>query len=197
MNESADNRSNILAIGLRLFSERGYEAVGIAELCELAGITKPTLYHYFGSKRGLLDAILDERGGRMLALLRPAAAYEPGDRARGVALGLERVAGVFARVAREDPAFARLRLSLAFAPPDNEAFAAASAFNQEVFALLESFFAAAAEEHGNMRGRARPYAASFIGTIDTYVGLFLAGRLALDEPELAAAVKQFMHGIYS
>ena len=30
---------------------KGYDAVGVQEIVDTAGITKPTLYYYFGSKR--------------------------------------------------------------------------------------------------------------------------------------------------
>jgi TetR/AcrR family transcriptional regulator len=53
-----DNRSALLTHALQLFAARGYDAVGVQEIVEAAGITKPTLYHYFGSKRGLLDTLL-------------------------------------------------------------------------------------------------------------------------------------------
>ena len=53
-----DNRENILTCALELFYQRGYDAVGIQEICQAAGITKPTLYHYFGSKYGLLEVLL-------------------------------------------------------------------------------------------------------------------------------------------
>ena len=32
------------------FMPRGYDAVGVQEIAQKAGITKPTLYYYFGSK---------------------------------------------------------------------------------------------------------------------------------------------------
>ena len=32
-----------------------------------------------------------------------------------------------------------------------------------------------------MKGRSRAYAAAFIGTVDTYVGLYLADRIELSE----------------
>ena len=54
-----DNRENILTCALELFYQRGYDAVGIQEICQAAGITKPTLYHYFGSKYGLLEVLLE------------------------------------------------------------------------------------------------------------------------------------------
>ena len=35
-----DNRENILTCALELFYQRGYDAVGIQEICQAAGITK-------------------------------------------------------------------------------------------------------------------------------------------------------------
>ncbi len=53
-----DNRTNILSQALSLFAARGYEGVGVQEIVDAANITKPTLYHYFGSKEGLLTELL-------------------------------------------------------------------------------------------------------------------------------------------
>ena len=55
-----ENRQKILECALELFFRRGYDAVGIQEICQSAGVTKPTLYHYFGSKYGLLEKLLEE-----------------------------------------------------------------------------------------------------------------------------------------
>src|SRR6266540_3243600 len=55
-----DNRSKILTNAIKLFSLRGFDAVGVQEIADAVGVKKPTLYHYFGSKSGLLKAILDE-----------------------------------------------------------------------------------------------------------------------------------------
>jgi TetR/AcrR family transcriptional regulator len=192
MDLETGNRATILETALSLFAERGYEAVGVAELCEVSGITKPTLYHYFGSKRGLLDAILGERGGRLVSLIEEASIY-----AHDVPLGLERIAFAFARFAKEDANFARLRLTLAFAPPSSEAGAAAASLNDRIFADVEAFFREAARDHGNMKGRSKPYAAAFIGTVDTYVGLYLAKRTALSDDIVRGMVRQFMYGIFS
>ena len=49
-----DNRELILNAALDLFYARGYDAVGVQEIVDRAGVTKPTLYYYFGSKLGLL-----------------------------------------------------------------------------------------------------------------------------------------------
>jgi TetR/AcrR family transcriptional regulator len=192
MQETGGNREHILGTGLRLFAERGYEAVGVGEICGFSGITKPTLYHYFGSKRGLLDAIVAERGGPLLASVKEAARYD-----HDVRLGLERLAFAFARAAQADGDFARLRLAMSFAPPASEPGAAAAAFNQALFLAVEEFFRQAALDHGNMKGRSRAFAGTFIGTLDSYTGFWLAGLGLLDEATLRHALRQFMYGIFS
>jgi TetR/AcrR family transcriptional regulator len=56
-----ETRSNdrILLKALELFSEKGYDATSVREICEAAGVTKPTLYHFYGSKEGVYRAIVE------------------------------------------------------------------------------------------------------------------------------------------
>ena len=55
----------LLDAALDLFYAKGYDAVGVQEIVDRAGVTKPTLYYYFGSKIGLLRNLL-ERGYNIL-----------------------------------------------------------------------------------------------------------------------------------
>ena len=48
----------ILSTALDLFAVKGYDATAVREICEAAGITKPTLYHFFGSKDGVFQALV-------------------------------------------------------------------------------------------------------------------------------------------
>jgi AcrR family transcriptional regulator len=52
-------RERVLDAALQLFGERGYDATSIAEIGERAGIAKSVLYHYFGSKAKLYEAVLE------------------------------------------------------------------------------------------------------------------------------------------
>ena len=52
---SDDTRAELLARALDLFAAYGYDGVGVQQICDAAGVTKPTLYHHFGNKRGLLE----------------------------------------------------------------------------------------------------------------------------------------------
>jgi AcrR family transcriptional regulator len=191
MDQDGGNRAALLSAALTAFSERGYDGVGVAELCDACSVTKPTLYHWFGSKRGLLDAVLAEHGEP----LRQAVEAVP--YGRDVKTGLEQVALAMAGAASANPGFARLRLALAFAPPASEGFEAGAGLNDALFAAVERFFKTAEKDHGNMKGRSRAYAATFIGTVDTCTALFLAGRGTLGDTVIRGAVKQFMHGIFS
>ena len=52
-------RETIIDTSARLFAEQGYHATGINELCDANDLGKGALYHYIGSKEGLLAAIHD------------------------------------------------------------------------------------------------------------------------------------------
>jgi AcrR family transcriptional regulator len=187
-----DTRAALLTCALRLFMARGYEAVGVQEIVEAAGVTKPTLYHYFGSKRGLLETLLAEEFNQLYQDVRQAADYH-GD----LPLTLEKVTRAYFNFARSQRDFYRFQLALWFSPSKSEAFLAAERWNQQLFRMIEALFAEAVEQHGNMRGRQRAYAATLVGMINTYIGLALNGYTELDEALLNQAVHQFMHGIFS
>lgn len=53
-----------------LLAEAGYEGFSIRRLTALCGYTAPTIYHHFGDKPGLLDAVLQRRFEELLRMLR-------------------------------------------------------------------------------------------------------------------------------
>lgn len=187
-----DSRSQILASALRLFAARGYDAVGTQEIVDDAGLTKPTLYHYFGSKQGLLDALLAAHYDDLLERVASAADYHhdlPGT--------LNRVAAAYFAYAAEHPEFYRMQLSMWFAPRHSVSYQSMARLAGRQQALLEALFLAAADDHGNMRGRHEAYAATFLGMINTYIGLALNDLATINDHLVYRAVHQFMHGIFS
>ena len=186
------NRENILDKALDLFTSRGYDAVGVQEIAEAAAITKPTLYHYFGSKQGLLKSLLTVRFDRLVEKVREAARY-----AGDLPLSLRKIAAAYFGFAGEDPVSYRLLLSLFFAPREGGAAEAIGKINGAQFSLLEELFVGASADHGNMHGRHAMYAATYLGLINNCIALALNGYLELDGALLERAVHQFEHGIYS
>jgi TetR/AcrR family transcriptional regulator len=186
-----DNRSKILACAIDLFSSRGFDAVGVQEVADAAGLKKPTLYHYFGSKSGLLKTVLDETFVDLFAAL------EGVEYNRNVVEPLEAIASHYFGFARKRRSFYRMQLAMWFSPPESETFKAVAQVNERQQQILESLFLQAASDHGNMQGRHRAYAATFLGMLNTYIALGLNGYAKLDENLVKKAVHQFMHGIFS
>ena len=62
-----------------LFYNRGIRAVGVDEIVERAGATKPSLYRSFGSKDELAAAYLTDYDARFWARFEAGAAQHPGD----------------------------------------------------------------------------------------------------------------------
>jgi AcrR family transcriptional regulator len=187
-----NNRENLLNCALEMFAARGYEAVGVQEIADAAGIKKPTLYHYFGSKSGLLSTLLTEHFDAFFETLQAAANYQ-GD----VTMSLRAVAGGYFNFSRQNPRLYRFYLSMWFAPPSSDPFKACLSLNERQQQLMETLFVNAATDHGNMKGRQRTYAASFLGMVNTYVMLILNGYAEPDETLVYSMVHQFMHGIFS
>jgi AcrR family transcriptional regulator len=80
-------RERVLAAALELFGERGYDATSIADIGDRAGIAKSLLYHYFGSKAKLYEAVLEAETRD--ALKRVAAAVPSDREAARVRAGVE------------------------------------------------------------------------------------------------------------
>jgi len=60
-------RRRVLQAAELLFARGGYEATGMADVAERAGVGVGTLYHHFPDKRALLLALIDDWGDRELA----------------------------------------------------------------------------------------------------------------------------------
>jgi AcrR family transcriptional regulator len=80
----ASRREAILTAASRLFSVRGYQAVGVDDIGAAAGITGATVYYHFPSKAAILDAALTrcleslffDFSGALNAAATPGAALE-------------------------------------------------------------------------------------------------------------------------
>jgi AcrR family transcriptional regulator len=96
-------RDRVLAAALDLFATKGFDATSIAEIGERAGIGRSVLYHHFGSKAGLFEALAAEENRRIVTRVRTAADAGAQRRLRpGIDAYLEALA--------ERPAAARLLL---------------------------------------------------------------------------------------
>ena len=56
---SEETRNHILKAAQRLFSTNGYDATGVAEICQAAGVSKGAFYHQFPSKQAVFLKLLE------------------------------------------------------------------------------------------------------------------------------------------
>jgi AcrR family transcriptional regulator len=129
-----DTKARIVREALRLFLKKGYERASLSDIATAVGITKPAIYHHFGGKDEVLQAVLtlffDEMGrwsaerfascGTLREFLEAVfSSVGAFHRMADVLLGEERgetpdgVLELFLTASRKDPAFRR-RLGAGF-----------------------------------------------------------------------------------
>ncbi|WPP49224.1 TetR/AcrR family transcriptional regulator [Catalinimonas niigatensis] len=187
-----DKRTEIISQALPLFASYGYEGVSVQQIVQAAGVTKPTLYYYFESKRGLLDVILEQYFDELYAATQQGAVYE-GD----LTITLRSIARNYFEYAEANKQFYRMQLTLWFSPPHSEAYSAVSPYYEKQYQHIERVFVKAAEQHGNMKDRHQDYTTTFLGILNTYIGLILNENKQPHEDLVYRVVHQFMHGILS
>ncbi len=57
---SEETRNRILQSALKLFSDTGYDATGVAGICGDAGVSKGAFYHHFETKQSVFLQLLEE-----------------------------------------------------------------------------------------------------------------------------------------
>jgi AcrR family transcriptional regulator len=89
--QRAQVRRAVLDATEALLLAEGEDRFSIRRLVERCGFTAPTIYHHFGDKKGLLDALLDERFERLaVQMKRVRRGGDPVAYLRGIALAFVR-----------------------------------------------------------------------------------------------------------
>ena len=172
-----DNRMNILQKALQLFYEKGYDAIGVQEIADAAGVTKPTLYHYFGSKYGLLEAVAREDYVQLRDGLAVRAEY-----AGDLPMNLERLTKFYLDFCSSHEAYYKLMMAMMYSAKESDTYKAIYPCMQEIIRMLTDMFLKAGDIIGNNM-------------------LYWFGRDAESRPELSEGqahelVHQFLYGIY-
>jgi AcrR family transcriptional regulator len=72
-----ETRAKLMAAGRRAFATAGYADASMDDFTASAGLTRGALYHHFGDKRGLFEAVVTEIDAEMTARLKARAAKAP------------------------------------------------------------------------------------------------------------------------
>ena len=179
---SPETRSNdrILLKALELFSEKGYDATSVREICEAAGVTKPTLYHFYGSKEGVYRAIVEGALARFRADM-VATLYREGSlRDRLVAM-----ARTYVDATLGQPDLARFIMALIHNPPQSGPATDFVGFYESILAELARAIESAVAAGEIAPGPTDVRLLVFMGALgEAMHGYLLIGRPDL-QPQLA------------
>jgi AcrR family transcriptional regulator len=97
-------KARILEAAAELIADSPDADISTREVCEAAGVSAPSIYHYFGDKEGLLAAVVDHAVACYLDSKREAAAADHDDVADDLRAGWDN----HLEFARENPGMYRL-----------------------------------------------------------------------------------------
>ena len=66
-----DKKENILTAALELFAKDGYNATPTSKIAKQAGVSEGLIFRHFGSKKGLLQALIEDAEARIGELFAP------------------------------------------------------------------------------------------------------------------------------
>jgi AcrR family transcriptional regulator len=157
---AAERRAQLIDVGRKVFSERGYEATSVEEIAEAAKVSKPIIYEHFGGKEGLYAVVVDREMNRVILRISEAIATgTPRERA-------EKSVVAFLTYVRDHPTgFAVLALDA----PATVSGSQMSSMFAVVAERVGDVFAATFKEAGYDPKYAPVYAQALIGMV-TFVG---------------------------
>lgn len=71
-----ETRAKLIRAARKAFAANGYAGASMDDLTAEAGLTRGALYHNFGDKKGLLQAVIDQIDAEMLVRMRAAKERE-------------------------------------------------------------------------------------------------------------------------
>lgn len=73
--------ARIISAAVAVMADHGYHGTSVREIAAAAGVSSAVIYHYFGSKHGLLWLIMDRGNDKLYALTQAALLAAPRDAA--------------------------------------------------------------------------------------------------------------------
>ncbi|MCR4631435.1 MAG: TetR/AcrR family transcriptional regulator [Treponema sp.] len=184
MENNSERRALILENAVRLFASKGYDGVGVQEICIKSEVTKPTLYYYFTSKAGLLSAIIEEKGNAYIEELKEAFEFN-----QDFVDSLEQIMRAIIYFSKENSDYFRLNYALETASEESEAGKLYKPFSQKITSLFVDFFSQYEKEE--------LFARIFYQTCTSIAWDILCGRIEYKPDLVPSIIHSFAYGIVS
>lgn len=185
-------KETLIECGLRLFSKASYDCVGVQHIVDEASVTKPTLYHHFGSKLGFYEAVYDTYIQPWFCEMMQKMHYE-----RDLIHNLNELAlCTVSRFLSDEKLFRMLEYSLNVSST-SESHPFVESRWRPFIDQMQQLFDAAVEQHGNLKDKTVMSAWFFICSLRAGITLILNHLEEYREDLPYRIVHQFMHGIFA
>lgn len=187
---SPDVREGLLQAAGALFAERGFNATGVQDIADVAGVNKAMLYYYFGSKDALYDQLIAQGIAAIAGAV--ASAQQP-----GLALPerIRQLISSYLSVVVEQPAIARIIYREALGGGERARQVVVEHFSRTIKRVAAMLDVAQAEGVA-LKGDTTLAAYALFGMANMFISShFVTGRV-LDVPVLTEQITGlFLHGI--
>jgi AcrR family transcriptional regulator len=167
---------HIARVAAHLFATQGYEATSVREIVEGAGVAKPTLYYYFGSKEGLARALVMVPLANLIEQMRRIVTNE-----KDPIACMEQILEAHFAFCREDPDRSRFLYARIFGPPASDAVAEMDCCKEDLVRWVEAGVRRLADAGIIRRDRVDAFATMCRGLIVIATVDFLYGEKPLGQ----------------
>lgn len=184
----------IVQKALELFSEEGYEGTGVQRIVDAAEVTKPTLYHFFGSKEGLLVSIFETHFGKLTEGIAKLLPYN-GD----IQKTIEDLNRVYIGTALKDSLFFWLAFHLRRSPKKSPVHRTVGRFYEEERSAIHALMASVSGYHTNLMGKEDFLTLFYLSLIDGFIEMHEEKNTleSVTDNDVHLLSKEFLYGIFS
>lgn len=189
-----NKKEEIMEKALQLFAYEGYESIGVAKIVSEASVTKPTLYHYFGNKEGLLNSIYEYYFAKLLKRLTEVSAYE-----QDVIKTMEDMTTAYIGFAKEYSLFFVLANHLRQGPLKSESHLIVKPYHDQEHEFITALIYDISNHHTNLKGHEEFLVMNYMNLVNGYIEIHIRNNdlNKIDHQAINKLTKQFLYGIFS
>jgi TetR/AcrR family transcriptional regulator len=184
----------ILEKSLNLFALEGYESVGVARIVTESGVTKPTLYHYFGSKEGLLKSIYEEYFTILINSLNNIPSFN-----QDIIKTIELVTRTYINFAKKNPSFFILANHLRKGATQSKSYLIVKSYNNQEDLFITNLINSISSYHTNLKGHEEFLIMNYMNLVNGFIEINIINKQLdkIGSEHIHKLTKQFLYGIFS
>ncbi len=189
-----DKKQLIMEKALALFAKEGYEGCGVMRIVTESQVTKPTLYHYFGSKEGVLRSIYETYFTGFLQTLDKDIQYQ-----ENMMACVGKIIRLYTDFALRNPDFYWLTAHLRKGPKESESYLIVAKYHTREREILRNFMEEVSLVHVNLKGMEEQLTRNLLSLISGLIEdrILSEKNQKVEENDIILLTKQYLYGIFS